>query len=92
MYGDKMSKKSRRARPNFKAVPKTQNYIPGTPAVAARPVIKPSYVPSAIKSPSNTVKPESFAHLIPDLRNIGIVTVIVLFVLLIAWFMINPSG
>jgi hypothetical protein len=30
--------------------------------------------------------------LITDLRNVGIVTAIVLFVLLIAWLIINPSG
>jgi hypothetical protein len=82
-----MSKKSRRSRPNFKAVPKTQNYVPGTPAVAPRPVIKPNMGPTAVRSPANTAKPQSFA-----LRNVGIVTAIVLFVLLIAWLIINPSG
>jgi hypothetical protein len=87
-----MSKKSRRARPNFKAVPKTQNYVPGTPAVAPRPVIKPNMGPTAVRSPANTAKPQSFAYLITDLRNVGIVTAIVLFVLLIAWLIINPSG
>jgi hypothetical protein len=87
-----MSKKSRRARPNFKAVPKTQNYVSGPPAVAPRPAIKPGIGPTAVKSPSNMAKPEPFIYLIPDLRNVCIVTAIVLLVLLIAWLIINPSG
>jgi hypothetical protein len=82
-----MSKKTRRARANFRAVPKIQASVQATPVVPARPTIAPRIIPAAVKSPANTVKPELYTYLIPDLRNIGIVTAIVLLVLLIAWLM-----
>lgn len=84
-----MSKKSRRARAKFRAVVGKQDSSLRDNVKLTKPIIEPRVKAYSVRSPDISAKDSLHEYIIPDLRNIGIISGALFILLIILWWVIK---